>query len=156
MSQLNDAKLLTLRTQLALEGHINDLEDRWLVALGATPGQSLVDMLWEVFNAAGIAPGQFNDRAVAYIIQVTTPPGSLGSYNNHWLYYWENATLGPPPPVAPPALPNLQHWFKWDDPLTTWQDTVATAGMANTSRPVVDKSAGVPLVPSVNVTGLPS
>ena len=46
MTQLNDVKLLTLRTELAAEGHINDLEHDWLVALGATAGGKLQDMWW--------------------------------------------------------------------------------------------------------------
>lgn len=123
MSQLNDAKLLTLRTELALEGHINDLEILWLLALGATSG-SIVDAWWEVFDAASIAPGQFNDRAVAYITATVGAPPTP-DYNAAWLHYWENATLVPPVP-QPPLLPDLFHWYDFTDPTVLWQDVAGT------------------------------
>lgn len=128
MSQLNDAKLLTLRTELALEGHINDLEILWLLALGATSG-SIVDAWWEVFDAASIAPGQFNDRAVAYITATVGAPPTP-DYNAAWLHYWENATLVPPVP-QPPLLPDLFHWFDFTDATVLWQDTAGTIPIAD-------------------------
>lgn len=123
MSQLNDAKLLTLRTQLGLEGHINDLELLWVQALGATSGL-IVDAWWEVFDAAAVPAGQFNDRAVAYILaEVGAPPSE--DYNAYWLHYWENATLGPVVPT-PPAQANLQHWWDGTNPLSRWNDQAGT------------------------------
>lgn len=123
MSQLNDAKLLTLRTQLGLEGHINDLELLWVQALGATSGL-IVDAWWEVFDAAAVPAGQFNDRAVAYILaEVGAPPSE--DYNAYWLHYWENATLGPVVPM-PPAMANLQSWWDGTNPATRFQDQAGT------------------------------
>jgi hypothetical protein len=123
MTTLQDAKLATLQTQLAATGHVNDLEHGWLVALGATPA-SLVDMWWEVFDAAAIPAGQFNDRAVAYITQEVGAPPSA-DYNAAWQHYWENATLGPPL-LLPPALANLQHWFDFTDAATVFSDVAGT------------------------------
>lgn len=125
MSLLQDVKHDTLRTQLALEGHVNDLELLWLQALGATSGM-IVDAWWEVFDAAAIPAGQFNDRAVAYIVSIVGAPPS-DDYNAHWLHYWQNATLAPPVPTPPfPTVAPLMHWMDFADAGAVWQDAAGT------------------------------
>ncbi len=125
MTTLQDAKLATLEAQLATTGHVNDLELLWVQALGATSG-SIVDGWWEVFDAAAIAPGQFNDRAVAYITSVVGAPPS-DDYNEAWRWYWENATLGPPVPTPPfPTVAPLTHWFDFTDASTVFSDFAGT------------------------------
>jgi len=123
MTTLQDAKLATLQTQLAATGHVNDLELLWVQALGATSG-SIVDGWWEVFDAAAIPPGQFNDRAVQYIISVVGAPPSE-DYNEYWRHYWLNATLGPVAP-SPPDPVNLLHWWDFTDAATVFSDVGGT------------------------------
>jgi hypothetical protein len=136
MTTLQDAKLATLQAQLATTGHVNDLELLWVQALGATSG-SIVDGWWEVFDAAAIPPGQFNDRAVAYIVSVAGAPPS-DDYNEHWRHYWLNATLGPAPP---PAFANVQHWFDFTDLATVFSDQAGTVPsvLGGAIRHVVNK-----------------
>lgn len=124
MTTLQDAKHAGLLAGLGVtEGHVNDLEHDWLVALGATAGRELADMWWEVFDAAAVPAGNFNDRAVAYIVaQVGAPPSD--DYNEHWRHYWQNATLGPTPPF--PTIAPLWHWFDFADPATVFSDVAGT------------------------------
>lgn len=122
MTTLQDAKHAALLAGLGVtEGHVNDMELLWLQALGATSG-NIVDAWWEVFDAAAIPPGQFNDRAVAYIVSVAGAPPS-DDYNEHWRHYWLNATLGPPPP---PAFANVLHWFDFTDGASVFSDQAGT------------------------------
>ncbi len=129
MTTLQDAKLTTLQTELAATGHVNDLEHDWLVALGATAGGALVDMWWEVFDAAAIPAGDWAGRSRAYIIaEVGAPPSE--DQNEYWRHYWLNATLGPPPAPMPPQLPDVLHWFDFTDVSTLWQDAAGTIPIA--------------------------
>ena len=128
MSLLQDAKHNTLRTQLGVEGTVNDLELLWLQSLGATSG-NIVDAWWEVFDTATIPAGQFNDRAVAYIVSVVGAPPS-DDYNAHWLHYWQNATLAPPVP-QPPRQANLQLWFDFSDASQVFEDVAGTIPATN-------------------------
>ncbi len=150
MSLLQDAKHDTLRTQLGLEGHVNDLELAWVQALGAT-SNNLVDAWFEVFEAAAITEGNFNDRAVAYIVSIVGAPPS-DDYNAHWLHYWQNATLGPPVPPPPfPTVSPLLHWFDFTDGSTVFSDLAGTipAIDGDTIQHVTNKGQdGTPLVQS--------
>jgi hypothetical protein len=124
MTTLADAKLTALEALTGNTGHTNDLEAEFLVLLGATAGSTIVDQWWEVFDAAAVPAGQFNDRAVAYIVaQVGAPPSD--DYNAHWQHYWENVTVGPVGPT-PPLLSDLFHWYDFTDPLVLWQDVGGT------------------------------
>lgn len=148
MTTLADAKLTALEAQLATTGHVNDLELLWLQALGATSG-SIVDAWWEVFDAAAIPPGQFNDRAVAYIVSVAGAPLS-DDYNEHWRHYWLNATLGPAPP---PAFANVQHWFDYTDPAVTFSNQAGTipSVLGGAIRHIVNK--GIDGTPATTTDG---
>ncbi len=124
MTTLADAKLTSLEALTGNTGHVNDLEAEFLVSLGATAGSTIVDQWWEVFDTAAVPAGQFNDRAVAYIVaQVGSPPSD--DYNEHWRFYWENVSVGPVVP-QPPLLADLFHWYDFTDPLVLWQDTAGT------------------------------
>lgn len=147
MTTLADAKLTALEALTGNTGHTNDLEAEFLVLLGATAGSTIVDQWWEVFDAAAVPAGQFNDRAVKYIVaEVGAPPSD--DYNEHWRFYWENVTVGPVVPV-PPLLPDLLHWFDFSDQSVLWQDAAGTVPIvAGTDVIRVDNKGtdGTPLI----------
>jgi hypothetical protein len=147
MTTLQDAKLTALEALTGNTGHVNDLEAEFLVSLGATAGSAIVDQWWEVFDAAAVPPGQFNDRAVAYIVATVGVPPS-NDYNEHWRFYWENFMPGPVVPV-PPLLADLLHWFDFSDATQLWQDGAGTVPIvAGTDVIRVDNKGtdGTPLI----------
>ncbi len=122
MTTLADAKLTALEALTGNTGHVNDLEAELLVSLGATAGKALVDQWFEVFDAAAVSTGHFNDRAIEYIVaQVGAPPSD--DYNAHWQFFWENFTGGA---VAPPKSANLQLWYDLTDVTQCFSDIAGT------------------------------
>lgn len=133
MTTLSDAKLLALQTLTANTGHVNDLEQEYLLLLiTGPPVSSTIDGLWDqVFTEAAIPAGQFNDRAVQYIKSIHGAPPSE-DYNAHWQFYWEQGgtPLVPPGPM-PPSPGTLIHWFDVTDPTQVFQDVAGTIPAAD-------------------------
>lgn len=134
MTTLQDAKLLTLRTELGAEGHVNDLEAAWLISLGAT-AVDILGMWGQVFTAAAIPAGHHNDRALLYITATVGAPPTP-DYNAAWQHYWENATLGPAPcgpPIDPTTILNLFAYYDARVSSSVWADIARTIQATNGS-----------------------
>lgn len=132
MTTLSDAKLTALETLTGNTGHVNDLEQEYLLLLVTGPVlSSTIDGLWDqVFTEAAIPAGQFNDRAVQYIKSIHGAPPSE-DYNAHWQFYWEQGGTPIGPVVAPPSTGTLIHWFDVSDPATVFQDVAGTIAAAD-------------------------
>lgn len=141
MTTLADAKLTALETATGNTGHVNDLEAEYLVSIGATAGKAIVDQWFEVFDAAAIAPGHFNDRFMAYMAVILALASSteLAQRNDREIIFWQN--LGGAPAPQPPAFANVQHWFDFSDGAAVFSDQAGTvpAVLGGPIRHVVNK-----------------
>lgn len=85
MSQLNDAKLLALQTELAITGGaILDLEADWLLSRGAV-GSANNDLWFDyLLNIEGVPAGGLSDMKRNWLSGL----GFTGSLNDMFLAYW--------------------------------------------------------------------
>lgn len=88
MGQVNDCKYAALLSDLGVtDGQIDDLELAWLHSLivSATKAQQINDAWMQYWDQLGIAAGQYNDRAYAFL-------KSQGAFGDHitdlWFDYW--------------------------------------------------------------------
>jgi hypothetical protein len=125
MSALPDAKLNALETLTGATGHVNDLEYAYLILLGAMPAD-IYGMWGQVFDAAAIPAGQFNDRWYAYMDFILAPATEDG-YNDREREYWDGGgtPIGPVFP-SPPAVANLSHWWNATLAAKVWADAAGT------------------------------
>jgi hypothetical protein len=84
MPSLNEVKYAALYPLVGVKGdNLNQLEHKWLVAQGATPGP-LGSMWYQLFARSGV---KWNDAAHIWLTGQGAPPGKL---NERWYWYWDS------------------------------------------------------------------
>lgn len=85
MSNINDYKLASLRTQLSVSaGHINDLELQYLQANGAT-ANNVPDAWYQLFVLNGATSLNWNDAAMQFLVALGATGDNL---QDNWAWFW--------------------------------------------------------------------
>ena len=81
----NDDKLSALETLTGSTGHIDDLENEWLLSEITTPVSVHVNDLWlELFIEKGVSATNINDAAYEWLGDL----GYTGALADRWAAYW--------------------------------------------------------------------
>lgn len=83
MTTLSDEMAATLKTLTGETGPTNGLLASWLKTETGQTGH-LTELWHHFFDSAGVAAGDFNDRANAYL----TSEGYTGTLNEKWVQFW--------------------------------------------------------------------
>ena len=89
MPHVLDAKRVNLLANGAISGHIGDMEFQWLglKIINSVKASTTVGRWHQYWNELGIASGNFEDRAFAFLISNGFTTGTL---MDKWLDYWSS------------------------------------------------------------------